>query len=140
MTVSVRQRRLIHELAGGCCEYCRIGLGEQSAEFHIDHIIAVTHGGEDTDQNLCLACLDCNRKKGPNVAALDPLDGAPTKLFHPRLQDWTEHFRIGADASILGITPEGRTTVAVLGMNSEMRVEQRYKEMLLGSYPCQKIA
>ena len=66
------------------------------------------------------------------------MDGKPTRLFHPRLQDWTEHFQIGADASISGITAEGRTTVAVLGMNGELRVEQRYGEQLLGNYPCQK--
>ena len=138
MTVSARRRRLIHELAGGCCEYCRIGVGDQSADFHIDHIIAISHGGDDTDENLCLACLDCNRRKGTNVAALDPMDGTPTKLFHPRLQNWKDHFRIGIDASVLGLTAEGRTTVEVLGINSELRVEQRYDEMLLGNYPCQK--
>ncbi len=137
MTISVRQRRLIHELAGGCCEYCRLGRGEQSAKFHIDHIIAIKHGGEDMNQNLCLACLDCNLKKGANVAALDPLDGKPTTLFHPRLQVWNEHFQIEDDASVMGITPEGRTTVSVLGINSEIRRRQRYKEMLLGNYPCQ---
>jgi len=137
LTITQEQRRRIRAQAGGCCEYCRIGTGEQSADFHIDHIIAISHGGEDFDQNLCPACLDCNSFKGVNVAAIDPQTDKPSKLFHPRLQIGDDHFRINPDASIFGLTPEGRTTAAVLRINDEARVEQRYGEALLGNYPCQ---
>ena len=123
--------------AGECCEYCRIGLGEQSFEFHIDHIIAKSHGGDDGDENLCLACLECNSFKGVNVAAIDPETGKPSKLYHPRMQIWDDHFFINSDASVSGLTSEGRTTVMVLRINSEARIQQRYKEFLLGNYPCQ---
>ncbi len=123
--------------AGGCCEYCRIGTGEQSAEFHIDHIIALSHGGDDSNKNLCLACIECNSFKGVNVAAIDPETGKPSKLFHPRLQIWDDHFRINRDASVYGLTSEGRTAAIVMRMNDEERILQRYKEFLLGNYPCQ---
>lgn len=44
--------------------------------FHVDHIIPRQHGGLTQLDNLALACLHCNRHKGPNLAGLDPLDGA----------------------------------------------------------------
>ena len=136
MTVTQRQRRRIRARAGGCCEYCRIGIGEQSSAFHIDHIIAISHGGDDIDQNLCLACLECNSFKGVNIAAIDPQTDKPSRLFHPRMQNWDNHFQINPDASILGLTAEGRTTASVLRLNDPPRIEQRFKEYLLGNYPC----
>jgi len=139
LTISARQRRAIRSQALGCCEYCLIGVGEQSADFHIDHIIAISHGGEDTDDNLCLACLECNSYKGANVAGYDPQTDELTRLYHPRLDSWDEHFRVNPDASITGLTPEGRTTVFVLRMNAASRIRQRIREYLLGNYPCQKI-
>jgi 5-methylcytosine-specific restriction endonuclease McrA len=38
----------------------------------IDHIIARQHGSRTELDNLALACVHCNRFKGPNVAGLDP--------------------------------------------------------------------
>ena len=137
MRVSAKRRRAIFNRAGDCCEYCRIGAGEQWANFHIDHIIARSHDGDDSDENLCLACPDCNTRKGPNVAAFDPATGRMSTLFHPRLQNWEDHFQIRSDATIVGLTPEGRTTASLLRMNDEVRVLQRYRESLIGNYPCQ---
>ena len=138
MAVTAEQRRAIIEQAGDCCEYCRIAGDDRSINLEIDHIVSLKHGGEDESHNLCLACAPCNRSKGPNVAAIDPQTGEATKLFNPRRQKWTEHFHINpADASLAGLTPEGRATVLVLRMNDAARIEQRYGEALLGNYPCQ---
>ena len=87
--------------------------------------------------NLCLSCSECNLFKGSTVAAIDPLTDEATRLFNPRQQNWDEHFQINSDASLSGLTPEGRATVIVLRLNEEERVEQRYGERLLGNYPCQ---
>lgn len=138
MTVSAQQRRTIRDLAGGCCEFCRIAEGDRLAKFQIDHIIPIKHGGDDKIDNLCLACLECNSYKGPNVAALDPLTGNATKLFDPRQQVWHIHFRINPDATLSGLTPEGRATIFVLRINNEERVKQRSGELALGKYPCKK--
>jgi hypothetical protein len=138
VTVTNEQRRAIRELAGGCCEYCRIGEGDRLAKFQIDHVLPVKHGGEDIIGNLCLACLECNSYKGPNVAALDPLTRAATKLYNPREQYWDDHFRVNSDATLHGLTPEGRATIFVLRINDEERVKQRLGELMLGEYPCQK--
>ena len=137
MAVSTEQRREIYEQAGGCCEYCRIPEDVRLSKFQIDHIIPLKHGGKDSSHNLCLSCAPCNRYKGAAVAAIDPLTGEATKLFNPRQQNWSEHFQVNPDASLSGLTPEGRATVLVLRMNEAPRVEQRFGERLLDNYPCQ---
>jgi len=76
------------------CEYCRL---PQSAAFHKhepDHIIPLQHGGETENNNLALACMHCNRYKGPNVAFYDPTTGKLVPLFNPRIQNWENHFEL----------------------------------------------
>ena len=138
MSVSNEQKRLVRQRAGNCCEYCRLSQSGQLVSFQIDHIIAVKHDGTDEDDNLCLACYDCNIYKGSDVAALDPLTRAATRLYDPRQQVWDDHFRLNPDATISGLTPEGRTTVRVLRINDIERVNQRFGEMAVGDYPCKK--
>ena len=84
--------------------------------FPIDHVIARQHGGETVDSNLALSCTRCNSYKGPNIAGLDPATGELTRLFHPRSDNWPDHFRI-AGPSIEGQTAIGRTTVTLLQFN-----------------------
>ena len=136
MSVTNEQRQIIRQMAGDCCEYCRIAPGDRLLKFQIDHIIPLKHGGSDITDNLCLACLKCNGYKGPNVAALDPITGAATKLYNPRQQQWDEHFRLNPDSTIIGRTPEGRATIEVLRINSQSRVKNRQSLTELGSYPC----
>ena len=40
-------KRQVIERAGGCCEYCRIHEDDSDSRFHIEHIIAITHGGKN---------------------------------------------------------------------------------------------
>ena len=67
-------------------------------------------------ENLALACLHCNRHKGPNIAGTDPETGAMIRLFHPRLHRWSNHFE-WAGAVLRGRTAIGRTTIHVLAIN-----------------------
>lgn len=138
MSISKEQRRLVRQRAGNCCEYCRLSQNGRLARFHVDNILAIKHGGSDDDDNLCLACPECNTHKGSNVAALDPLTRDATKFYDPRQQRWDDHFRINPDATLTGLTPEGRATVNVLRLNDEERLKQRLGELLSGDYPCQK--
>ncbi len=86
------------------------------APFQIDHIIAKQHwGGSDLD-NLALACIHCDRYKGPNVAGIDSETGQATRLFHPRIDDWNGHFRWDA-ATISPLSAIGRVTVSILFVN-----------------------
>lgn len=138
MSIRSEQRRFIRQRAGSCCEYCRVSQTGRLVGFQVDHIIAIKHGGTDTDDNLCLACYECNIYKGSNVAALDPLTRDATKLYDPRQQKWDDHFEINSDATLTGLTPEGRATIHVLRINDEERVRQRLGELMTGDYPCQK--
>ncbi|MBZ0293682.1 MAG: HNH endonuclease [Anaerolineae bacterium] len=138
MSIRDEQRHLVRERAGNCCEYCRVSQTGRLVGFQVDHIIAIKHDGTDTDDNLCLACYECNIYKGSNVAALDPLTRDATKLYDPRQQKWDGHFKLNSDATLTGLTPEGRATINVLRMNDEERVKQRLGELMTGDYPCQK--
>lgn len=138
MTVSPAQRQLIHERAGGCCEYCCLAFISKTVPFHIDHIIPVKHGGLDEIENLCLACYNCNAFKSHDLTGIDPTTGEITRLYNPRTQQWVEHFTLQPDMHIIGLTPEGRTTVRVLQINLEERVESRQALAKIGEYPCEK--
>lgn len=118
-------QQLVRERANHLCEYCRIPEEYFAQRFHVEHIVARSHGGEDGLENLALACRRCNLHKGPNLSGIDPLTNKLTRLFNPRLDVWSEHFELLQDGTIGGITDLGRTTVFVLDMNAERRVELR---------------
>jgi hypothetical protein len=65
---------------------------------------------------LALACLHCNLHKGPNIAGLDPATGQLTPLFHPRTEQWLDHFEWRGPV-LVGRTAIGRTTIATLALN-----------------------
>jgi hypothetical protein len=118
-------RRAVVERAGHRCEYCQLHRDHQpSVAFHLEHIIARQHGGDDSQANLALACHRCNLCKGPNLTGLDPETGKLTPLFHPRQERWTEHFALRG-GQIVGLTVVGRTTAALLRMNTPERIELR---------------
>jgi 5-methylcytosine-specific restriction endonuclease McrA len=123
--VNSATRTLVRERAGHRCEYCQTHQEDSPlAALHIEHIRPIKHGGTDDDSNLCLACIDCNLHKGPNLTGFDPLTDAVTPLFHPRQQLWDEHFR-WEGIHIVGQTEVGRTTIRVLCMNSDEQLELR---------------
>jgi HNH endonuclease len=127
--------RLTIERAGGCCKYCLLHQDDSDFSFHIEHIIAVSHGGKTDAPNLAFSCARCNLLKGSNIAAADPDSGDPTFLFHPRRHQWSDHFRLGGTI-IEPLTPEGRASVLILRLNEAERLEQREILILLGRFPC----
>ncbi len=91
------------------------------------------HGGETDESNLALACLRCNRYKGPNIGSLDPITGKIVALFNPRIQHWEDHFELKG-AIIHPLTPEARVTVKLLRLNEEERVIERKRLIDYGLY------
>ncbi len=118
-------RREVRKRAGNCCEYCRM---PQSAApfltFHMEHIQATQHVHDDSLQNTCLACPHCNFHKGPNLTTLSVTTREIVPLFHPRVQNWDEHFRMDGP-HIVGVTETGTATVRLLQMNDGDQVEIR---------------
>jgi hypothetical protein len=118
-------RRLVEQRAGYRCEYC-LWLASLSLISHeVDHVIAEKHGGATVADNLAFACWYCNRRKGTDLGSFDPQTGKFSFLFNPRTQVWSEHFVMLADFSLLGLTPEGRTTVSLLQLNDQKRIAER---------------
>jgi 5-methylcytosine-specific restriction endonuclease McrA len=117
-------RLFVRQRAHNCCEYCGISQEDEPLIFHVEHVIPRKHQGADSADNLALACHHCNLRKGSNLSGLDPKTGLLTRLFNPRRDAWNEHFEV-AQGEVGGRTEIGRTTVMVLDMNNEGRVELR---------------
>lgn len=109
--------RLVRARAGNRCEYCLLPQAALPLPFQIDHVVAEQHGGPTTEANLALACPFCNRHKGPNLAGIDGATGEMVRLFHPRMDEWSEHSEEAAGV-VCGRTAVGRVTVQVLRMNT----------------------
>lgn len=131
--ISSRIRQEVFKRATYKCEYCLYPEEFGLHSFEIDHILSRKHGGETILQNLALACLECNRHKGTDIASYDDLTGNLTAFFNPRTQIWTEHFQM-QDAEVVGLTPEARVIVKILQLNSEERIEQRQILIELGVF------
>jgi hypothetical protein len=122
--VPVELRRRVRERARICCEYCLIPEIACFAQHQVDHIVAEKHGGETSADNLALCCTLCNRRKGTDLASVDPTTGERCFLFHPRKDRWSEHFRL--EGSIIKpLTATGRATARLLALNSEARLAER---------------
>lgn len=120
--------------ASGCCEYCRVPQELDPIRFEIDHIIARKHRGPTTSNNLALACFTCNNFKGPNISGVDPISGRVVPLFHPREDEWNDHFKWVSEL-LVGTTPHGRATVEVLEINLPYRAAFRRELIEEGIFP-----
>ncbi|WP_414621625.1 HNH endonuclease [Calothrix sp. CCY 0018] len=56
--------------------------------------MAEKHGGLTEAENLALACTLCNKHKGSDLTSIDPETGDIVPLYHPRKDQWREHFKI----------------------------------------------
>jgi len=132
--VSASLRLAVWQRAKGRCEYCLIHEADALLPHEPDHIIAAQHGGATTGENLALACYECNRLKGPNIASVDPESGQVVRLFHPRRDIWLEHFRL-VGARLVPLTPQARATAALLRLNSPLRLADRQCLLNVGRFP-----
>jgi hypothetical protein len=127
-------RQQVEERAKACCEYCHLHEDHAYFTHEIDHIYAEKHGGDTIETNLCLACADCNRHKGSDLCSLDPQTGEIVALFHPRRDEWNEHFRLIDTGIIEPLTAAGRVTERVLRFNQVELVADRARLIALGGY------
>lgn len=116
------------------CEYCRLPQSAVPNRHQVDHIIAEQHEGDDDPTNLALACMHCNRHKGPNIAGRDPVTRELTRLFDPRRDRWRQHFA-WQGAILVGLSAIGRTTVQVLAINDDVLVKVRTALIAEGRFP-----
>ncbi|MGY8757639.1 MAG: HNH endonuclease [Phycisphaerales bacterium] len=58
---AARARRKLNKEGGASCQHCR--LFYPAAGLHIDHRLALQHGGTDTETNLQILCKPCHGSK-----------------------------------------------------------------------------
>lgn len=127
-------RRFVIQRASNRCEYCGLSQAGQVATFHIDHIIPVVAGGATASENLALACVSCSLRKAARKTVTDPETGETVPIFHPRQQNWQEHFRWN-NVEVIGLTAIGRATINALAINRAIMLAIRTEEQLLGRHP-----
>jgi hypothetical protein len=127
-------QQLVEARAHQRCEYCRMHQSLQGASFHVEHILPVSLGGTDDPDNLAWACPGCNLKKSNRIAAVDPATGMEVRLFHPRRENWEDHFT-WEEYSLAGVTPTGRALIAAFDLNHGRRRRIRQAEEVFGLFP-----
>jgi 5-methylcytosine-specific restriction endonuclease McrA len=106
--IPIALRRQVEEDARQRCGYCLCQVNLVGMEMLIDHVKPGSRGGKTVRGNLWLACNKCNELKSDHTHAEDPLTGRRVRLFNPRRQIWSEHFRwIEGGLTIEGLRPTG---------------------------------
>jgi len=128
---------LVAERAGHRCEYCHAPEAVFNMPFEVEHIIALAKEGLDEASNWALACRSCNLNKSDHLDGLDPITQQRTRLFHPRQDQWTDHFAVDQvfPFNLEGQTPIGRATIAQLRMNSRLQLAARAQWIELQLFP-----
>jgi hypothetical protein len=102
----------------------------------IEHITPTARRGTDHEGNLWLACRLCNHYKAAQTHGRDPVSEKRVRLFNPRKQRWSRHFRWSSDGlSIVGRTACGRATVPALNLNNVIAQTVRSHWMQAGWHP-----
>jgi hypothetical protein len=68
--ISKSARFNVFKRDGFTCQYC--GAHPPAVVLEVDHIIPVSRGGENDEDNLTTACFNCNRGKAANPLTLVP--------------------------------------------------------------------
>lgn len=111
-------RQFVEERANGLCEYCKSPSQATTEPFSVEHIISKVQKGTDELSNLAFSCTGCNGHKYTKITGIDPMTNEEVPLFHPRKEDWNNHFEWSTDAVfIIGKTAIGRATVSTLQLN-----------------------
>ncbi len=122
--------------AGHRCGYCLAQQLYLLLVLEVEHLIASASGGKDAEENLWLACRLCNNAKATQTHARDPFTGRRVKLFNPRTQRWSRHFKWSEDSTeIIGRTASGRATVVALNLNNEIALVVRRNWVRAGWHP-----
>ena len=108
------------------CEYCHAPEEIFNFAFEVEHIVPQALGKDNSPSNLALACRSCNLYKSATVEGRDKVTQSQSRLFHPRIDRWEEHFQVNTEtAELTGLTPIGRVTITCLSMNRPRQVAAR---------------
>jgi len=134
--IAPQQKEAVAARARYCCEYCLSQERYSPDPFSVDHIEPLKSGGKNTPDNLAYACMGCNGRKFTSKTAFDPVTGEIAPLFHPRRQQWGEHFTWNEDfTKIIGLTATGRATIERLQLNRTGVVSLRHLLIKVDRHP-----
>ena len=121
--------------AGHICEYCHAPESIFNLPFEVEHIIPLSRGGNNNENNLALSCRSCNLYKSDTISAFDEETKAESQIFNPRQEIWTENFSIDKETGeIKGLTAIGRVTVLRLRINGKTQLSARISWSNLGLF------
>jgi hypothetical protein len=128
---------LVAERAGHRCEYCHAPEAVFNMPFEVEHILPRAKDRVDEESNWALACRSCNLNKSDHVDGFDPVTQQRVRLFHPRQDQWADHFAVHQvfPFNLQGQTPIGRATIAQLRMNSRLQLAARAQWIALQLFP-----
>ena len=130
------QRLKVVKRANCCCEYCQSQERYSPDSFSLEHIIPLAKGGTNDLENLAFACQGCNNRKFTSTEALDQATQETVSLYHPRQQQWADHFSWHENCSlIIGLTPTGRATIEQLQLNRSGLVNLRRILFAVNEHP-----
>ncbi len=122
--------------AAGICEYCRCPESYSSSKFSIEHIVPRSKNGDDSIDNLALACQGCNNIKATKTHGVDPETMLTVPLFNPRIYIWEDHFFWESSLiKLAGITAIGRATIDAIRLNRTEVQNLRNLLFLIGEHP-----
>ena len=115
------------------CEYCHAPEAVFNLPFEVVHIVPLSRGGTNQENNLALSCPSCNLYKSSSVSAFDKETQTEVKFFNPRKDIWTEHFSVKKETGeIEAMTATGRVTIFNLQINSYAQLAARIQWLKLG--------
>jgi hypothetical protein len=132
-------RNRLRSQTGDRCGYCRSHQRYVLGLLEIEHIRPLARGGTSDEENLWLACRLCNSYKGTQLEGFEVITRQVVRLFNPRTQKWSEHFRWNETGDqIIGMTACGRVTVTALQLNNVLAVTVRRAWISAGWHPPQE--
>lgn len=135
-SVSKKLRQKVARRAKQRCGYCLVASSITGVELQIEHLWPTSKGGLTVEDNLWLACAECNQRKSDRTRVVDPLTKKEVPLFNPRQDGWQDHFRWSDDGTeIVGVTAVGRATIVALQLNRPARIAARRRWVSVGWHP-----
>jgi hypothetical protein len=132
--ISRRTRIHVAARADHLCEYCLIAEDDTFFGCEIDHILSVKHGGSSESDNLAYAYAFCNRYKGTDIASVAQTTTLLARIFNPRIDKWSDHFRL-ENFRIEPVTDIGEVTARLLRLNDHERILERQELSKVGRFP-----
>lgn len=129
-------REQVRQRAASLGEYCHTDEHWQLVPFTIGHILPISDGGDDTLENLALACFHCNHRQSDERSVFDADTQREIPLFNPRQMLWSEHFLWSADGlQVLPQSESGKATIKLLKLNRDRVLRIRQDDVLVNRHP-----